>query len=258
MQTAHLPQGLWGGRVYEFAILPSTNQWALAHGAQYSHGDVLWARQQASGHGRFDRPWLSHGESGLTFSVVLDPDFFPAPAANLGQVTALALRQTLLAIGIHALVKWPNDVLVNDRKIAGILLESEPGSQKLILGIGVNVNQAAALLQDVDQPATSTRIELNRVLPPGDVLACLLRQLQAHLDTYRNTGLESTLAQWRQCDALVGQWIEVHTPDCAAVRGLYAGLDADGRLMLTAANGQCHAFWSGDVVRIRARTYTTP
>ena len=240
--------GLWGGRLLIFDSLPSTNQWALDNIGRCRNGDVIRAITQIAGRGRFQREWLSPVNRCLTISVVIMPDVHEDHViSTITQTAALAIRSALEKYSINALVKWPNDVLVNGRKIAGILAETEPASGAVILGIGLNINLTAEDLAGVNlmQPATSMAMEKERLFDIEDVCVGLLLKLQETIDAAREcaTFLVDT---WQHYDCLAEKRIQVETGQ-DIICGRYAGLDENGRLRLIDDSGMEHLFWSGDV-----------
>ena len=129
--------------IHRFAETTSTND--LAHGAQYGHGDVIWAERQTAGRGQRGHTWTSPEGVNLLFSVVLCPTFLPAGEQfGLSQAVALALADTFAAFGIDTRIKWTNDIYAGDRKLVGMLIEhtlAEGHLARTIAGIGINVNQ---------------------------------------------------------------------------------------------------------------------
>ena len=244
-------KGLWAGRVRVFDELPSTNTWMLDHAGEMRHGDVVSARAQTDGRGRLDRSWLSLPGRSLAISCALrEPAFIPL-GPNLGQFAACAVADTLAGFGFAAALKWPNDVLVADRKIAGILVEMADTSPVLVLGIGINVNvtegdfRTAAL----DRPATSMQAATGITLYVEVVQRALLGKLEQWLDRATTAGMAPLLKRWAAADWLAGHAIEVETAS-GLVAGQYAGLDELGRLRVARAGGE-ETLWTGDVVRVK-------
>jgi BirA family transcriptional regulator, biotin operon repressor / biotin---[acetyl-CoA-carboxylase] ligase len=245
--------GLWHGRLLRFDSLPSTNGWVLSNVTDLRHGDVVWALEQTEGRGRMGRVWLAPAGKSLTFSVVLqDPSFVPY-AANLGQVAAWAVQGVLAQFGLAAKLKWPNDVMVRDRKVAGVLCEGQAASAAFVVGVGLNVNvtQRDFRAAKLDRPATSIAIAKGRSFKLDCVLGLLLPALQSALTTTTRQGLTPLLEAWALHDWLAGREIDVR---CATEswRGRYLGLGPDGCLRLLDSAGQEHSLWTGDVERIRA------
>jgi BirA family biotin operon repressor/biotin-[acetyl-CoA-carboxylase] ligase len=216
--------------------------------ARLDHGDVIRAVHQTAGRGRFQRTWVSPAGRCLTLSVILrDPT---AASPTLCQAAALAVHATLAEHGIAAQLKWPNDVLVEGRKIAGILAERDTASVTVVLGIGLNVNMTEADLEALDllQPSTSMAIEGGTDFDTEQVLSGLLAALESVLAGRQASAIHET---WSQHDALAGQDVTVATGDLT-VSGTYAGMAPDGRLLLTDESGTEHSFWSGDVTLLRS------
>lgn len=245
--------GLWGGRVWRFDELPSTNTWAMDHGALVQHGDVIWAVAQSAGRGRLGRAWLAAPGKCLTVSLVVAEPAFVALAPNLGQLAAWAVRDTLRGLGVADVrLKWPNDVMVDERKVAGLLVEQIAEPALYVVGVGLNVNMTAAdfAAAQLDRPATSIRESLGRESEPGVVLKSLLANMARHLDQARQEGTGPLWEMWGRNDWLRGRLIRV-TGMGGQIQGEYRGIDGEGRLKIRSADGQEQALWSGDVERVR-------
>lgn len=252
-----MTRGLWGARLIDFETLPSTNTWALEHAAQLQHGDLVWARAQTAGRGRLDRSWLALAGRSLTVSCVLKDSVFMTLGPNLGQIAACALAETLADCGLRALLKWPNDVMVQDAKIAGLLVELAETSSALVLGIGLNVNGDASIFRSTvrDRPATSMEAVAGRAFAVADVLVRLLAALQRWLERAAAEGLSPVRTAWAGADWLAGYDIEAQTA-AGVVAGRYAGMDELGRLVIAGVGGET-TLWSGDVVRVRRTVHPT-
>jgi BirA family biotin operon repressor/biotin-[acetyl-CoA-carboxylase] ligase len=243
--------GLSGARLLVFESLPSTNEWALAHAASCRDGDVVWARRQTAGRGRLGRSWAAPDIRGLTVSVLLRRPIPEGGEANMGQVAALAVRETLAHYVIEGLLKWPNDLLVGSRKIAGVLAEKSTAVPALVVGVGLNVNVSRQDLRaaDLEATATSMAMEQGRSFVIEDVLQTFLTHMTAVLDRAQREGTARVLEAWAEHDALTGQQIEIRGAD-GCRRGRYGGLGPDGRLRLIDGAGTVHLFWTGDVVHV--------
>jgi len=236
-------RGLEKGRLFEFDTLPSTNLWAMEHIMSLAHGDVIWAGRQTAGKGRFDRSWIALENRCVTLSVILDPGRCNADfISTVSQVTALAVAGMLGKFSIHAMVKWPNDVMAGGRKISGILAERDTGTGLLVLGIGINVNMTADDFASASlmQPATSMKIETHFDYDVFEVTRTFIIELE------RSIKPPFSAEAWNDRDFLKGKTIEIRGAD-EVITGRYAGIDETGRLRLTANSGQTQLFWSGDV-----------
>lgn len=235
--TPSLPQAY---RLLSYERLASTNDEAkrlAREGAE--EGTVVWAREQTAGRGRRGRQWI--GIPGNLFvSFILRPDCPPAAAAQLGFVGALALGDAVAAIapsGTGLRCKWPNDVLLNGKKLAGILLESETRASDsldwLVVGIGVNV---VGHPEPGDYPTTSLHAEGCATVDSGMMMEILARHFLVWCDRWREGGFAPIRAAWLDRAIGIGDAITVRL-DRERFEGRFVGLDADGALSLETASG---------------------
>jgi BirA family biotin operon repressor/biotin-[acetyl-CoA-carboxylase] ligase len=171
------------GRPYRFVPAAASTQRLL--GEDEPEGATVAADHQTEGRGRLGRRWEAPPGRGLLFSVLLRPELpmarWPELSAVAGEAVAAALRAET---GLFALLAYPNDVLIDGRKVVGVLPEASPG--RVVLGIGVNVNQTAAELpRDARKPPTSLRHELGRELARAPLLAAILRELERGYDAWQ-------------------------------------------------------------------------
>jgi BirA family biotin operon repressor/biotin-[acetyl-CoA-carboxylase] ligase len=227
-------------RLLDYDRLGSSNDEAkrLARGGA-EHGTVVWARRQDAGHGRRGRAWVSP-QGSLAVSFILRPDCRPSIAVQLGFVAALALGEALvphLPAAAALRYKWPNDVLIEGRKLSGILLESETGSAGdlswIVIGIGVNV---ADHPRDTATPATSLRAIGCLGIDAGTLLGLLAPSLLSWYAAWRRDGFAAVRAAWLRRAAALGEAITVRLPH-ETVAGRFAGLDEAGSLILEGAAG---------------------
>ena len=224
--------------------------WAL-DGAR--EGSTLVAERQRAGRGRQGRSWASAAATGLWCTLVLRPP--PrADIASLGLVAGLAVRTAVAQLGApQAQLKWPNDVLVGGRKLAGVLLElasAADGAAPLVLvGMGINIAPAATLppplrlqaigLQDLPQLAAQPVRRLQRQLLPL-IRGCLAQ----YYTLWRARGLAPLLGRWAAVDALAGRWVQL-ADSAGPVQGVAWGPDLDGALRLQRPSGQWTAVRTG-------------
>ena len=209
--------------------------------ASPAEGAVALTEHQTSGRGRRGRTWDDKPGTALLLSLALEPPD-PATAAQLSLVCALAVAETVEAAAArHAEVKWPNDVLVDGRKLAGILLEAQGGP--VVCGIGVNVNQGPdGLPAETRLPAASLRTLTGREHDRALLLVDLLARLEARYDAWREDGLTPLLPELERRDALRGRAITV-----GRVSGTANGIAPDGRLRVAAGEGTETLVASGEV-----------
>lgn len=229
-----------GGTIVYLPEIDSTNSYAAALLPGVAAGTVVVADYQTAGRGRLRRPWVASFGSSLTFTVILAPI---APVWVAPMVVGLALVTTLAIFGIAADLKWPNDVLIDDRKCCGILIESKivDGRQWLLAGIGLNVHGADPALPS----ATYLDAHAARPLAREDVLATLLEQL----DLWLARGGEAPVqvrATWRSRLDTLGQQVAARTPN-RILRGLAEDVTEDGGLIVRLDDGSRHIVRAGDV-----------
>jgi BirA family biotin operon repressor/biotin-[acetyl-CoA-carboxylase] ligase len=247
--------GLWTS-VRIVASTGSTNADLLARGGP--EGQVLVAEEQTAGRGRAGRTWLSQPGASLTFSVLLRPASVPPSARGwLPLLTGVAVAAGVRsAAGVAASLKWPNDVLVGDRKLAGILAEQAPDGDAVVVGVGLNVAtpQRALPVSPAGLPATSLLVE-GADVGREPLLVEILRSLErwylgfsADPDPVRS-GL---LAQYRAACATLGRQVRVELPAGRVLVGTAEDIDPAGRLLVCPAHAaSATPVSAGDVIHLR-------
>jgi BirA family biotin operon repressor/biotin-[acetyl-CoA-carboxylase] ligase len=177
------------GRPYLYVERCASTQRLLDEDAP--EGAVAVANEQTAGRGRLGRPWVAAPGTSLLCSVALRPPVEPARLPELSLLAGAACAGAIAAVtGLDPRVKFPNDVLLGERKVAGILAEAREG--RVVLGIGINVNAAAAQLPaDTDPPPTSLSLECKREIDRAELLVTLLEHLERHYDGWIATGRTS-------------------------------------------------------------------
>ena len=216
-------------------------------GKSIDSGLVIAARDQTGGRGRQDRRWVSPPNSNLCFSLYLESSAPLIQIPSFTMAAALAVSEMLNAKGIRAAPKWPNDVLVEDRKICGILSERvEHGTKRgIIAGIGLNVNMTADEITAIDRPATSMLIERGEASDPARVLDELLPQLGFWISRWECGGFEGIRDIWIERAGPIGKNLSVHDGGLRR-SGLLAGFGKHGELLLETEAG-LEIIWSGEV-----------
>jgi BirA family transcriptional regulator, biotin operon repressor / biotin---[acetyl-CoA-carboxylase] ligase len=238
-----------GRTVHAFEEVTSTNDVAQKLAEEDApHGTLVIAEQQTNGRGRHGRSWASEPRENLTFSLVLRPQLPVGRAAELTLVAAVAIAKELRGAGFPVAVKWPNDLLIEGRKVAGFLSEmsAEEGRLRyLVLGIGLNVN-ARSFAPELSDRATSLRQERGEPLPRALLLAALLGSLESSLDVHAAEGFSSTRALAREWSATLGREVRIEEAG-RVVAGLATDIDESGALLVRAASGAIERVWAGDV-----------
>ncbi|NOX24746.1 MAG: biotin--[acetyl-CoA-carboxylase] ligase [Deltaproteobacteria bacterium] len=236
-----------------FDAVDSTNTQALALAKEGAEsGTVVIAQTQSNGRGRLGRTWESPKGAGLYFSIITRP---PLQSKDLSKITlavGLALRNGVAKVSaIEARLKWPNDLLFAEKKMAGVLTENDmtAGSgPTIVIGIGLNVNTTADTLPvELAARATSMYIAAGRFFDRGAVLAAVLREVDREIARLVNNDFGGILADWRANDAAYGKWLTWLTPKGQKITGLSLGPDEEGLLHIRDAGGTNHPVLSGDL-----------
>jgi BirA family biotin operon repressor/biotin-[acetyl-CoA-carboxylase] ligase len=240
------------GRPYHFlASADSTNRQAAAFAdAGAPEGTVVAADAQTGGRGRMGRTWESPPGLNAYISLLLMPAIEPARVTTLPLVAGLAVALTIeqTVPGLRPRVKWPNDILINDRKVCGILCEMEAEADRIrrvVCGIGVNLNQtefSAALAPQ----ATSLALESGATIARARFVADVLARFEPLYETWLSAGFDALRPAFLARHALDGREVTVEQSG-GAVSGRVTGLGPDGALLLQRADGGAVAILSGDV-----------
>lgn len=246
---ASLPICGLGEPLYFYPNIGSTNDQATDFARQGSpHGTLVVAEEQTSGRGRAGRYWFTPPASALALSLVLRPQGLTLE--TLGELTALgalAVVEALENVGIEALIKWPNDVLIHGRKVAGVLTEASWLGDELefaILGVGVNVRPKSVPPDEkVDMPATCVEATVGERVDRHELL---LNVIQGLGKWYLHLGSPQMLVAWNQRLAYRGRIVKVHHIQ-GAILGRVQGLAIGGRLRLQLEDGEMIEIAVGDV-----------
>jgi len=221
---------------------------ARANAGEDVDGVVLIAEHQTAGRGRSGRTWSAAPRAQLTLSAGVAAVAVPMPAWGwLPLAAGLAVADTVKEIGVDAALKWPNDVLAGDGKLAGIL--SEVAGQTIVVGIGLNVTLRAG---EVDEPAVTSLADLGVADPDRTALAArLLRRLGERVTGWR-TGDHQLMADYRSQCTTVNASVRAVLPDGREIVGTALSVDDHGRLRIeTHAQADVVAVTAGDVVHLR-------
>ncbi len=234
----------------------STNADLLAAAADAADGQVLVAEEQTAGRGRLGRSWASGPGASLTFSVLLRPAAVP-PARRgwLPLLAGVAVASAVRSAGVTASLKWPNDVLVGDRKLAGILAEQSPDGAAVVIGIGLNVASVPGAIPAAPGglPPTSLAAE-GASVSREELLLAVLSEFERWYVPFRDDPAAGGLPDaYRELCATLGQTVRVELPAGRELAGEATGIDAEGRLLITDKSGNPPVPVSaGDVIHLRS------
>ncbi|MFN7623241.1 MAG: biotin--[acetyl-CoA-carboxylase] ligase [Acidobacteriota bacterium] len=240
--------------ISHLAIVDSTNTY-LKSLVDAPEGTCVSADEQTAGRGRQNRNWHSAPGEGLYLSILLRPPRGRTDLPLLSLTAAIAVAETFLAIGLEKIdLKWPNDLLCSERKICGILVETaglnQGGSPRVIVGIGVNLNQRA-FPPPLDTTATSLLIESGAAMGAATFRDLLLERFSEWYDCWREEGREQILTRWTALSSYAtGREVSVKL-ESESLTGITEGLNRDGALLVRTVDGDLRTIIAGEVSRLR-------
>lgn len=239
------------GDILYFDELSSTNTKALElSSTNLKNGTIILTDNQTIGRGRRDNKWSSCPDKSLTFSIVLYPD---CPIDQLNRysiITGLAVSDALNQIGLSPNLKWPNDILINKKKICGILIESKLSGKSiktLVIGIGINVNESASDFPgELQNISTSIKIENNQNQKREQILASIANRLKLRL--YKLDDFDNQINEWEQLCSHINSEVSFHNNGVAII-GVFKGLSNSGAARVI-IDGKEAIFNSGELVTL--------
>jgi len=230
----------YGRDLHVLGIVNSTNDLVRDRArANAPDGFVVTADGQRQGRGRRGTTWTAPPRQAVLLSVLVAPP--PEDRRLLAPAAGLAAADALAKVGVEPLLKWPNDVLVNDRKVAGILIElseTDDGAPFAVVGIGVNANQDRKVLpEDTTIPAGSLREVLGKPVDREVLVVDLLRALATRVESARAGDADSIRADWQVRDSLIGKNIVVRAVDRTVV-GIVTAIDPVEALTIRTQEGE--------------------
>jgi BirA family biotin operon repressor/biotin-[acetyl-CoA-carboxylase] ligase len=215
-------------------------------------GVVVFAESQTKGRGRLGRKWSSPTRKGLWFSVLLRPRLLPQETTQLTVISATALRRAIKTVtGLAADIKWPNDILIGGKKVAGILTEMSAEVDRVrhvILGIGLDVNQDASEFAAELRPiATSLKIEAGEDISRAELATEIIRELDNDYARVCAGQFSEIADEWEAACVTIGKNVTVHMGD-RRFRGRAEALDDDGALLVRTEHGHLERIIGGDVI----------
>ncbi len=245
-----------GSNLLFYKTVASTNALCveMAHKGS-KEGLVIIADEQTSGRGRLGRTWVSPAGKNLYMSILLIPPIAPRDATILtlmsGVACCIALRKLLL-IPIH--LKWPNDLIANDKKIGGILTEISADMDKIyraVIGIGININaDSDDFPEEVRQIATSVQKETGSQFGRTEIALEVLKEFDRWYEILLTNGKKDILSEWRDCSSTIGRKVKV-TIGNQVFKGIAEEIDQEGLLILKLFDGSFMKVDAGDVTMLR-------
>ena len=255
MVRAELGDQEIGAKIFHFFKTDSTNTVAARLASERApHGAVVLAEEQTGGRGRFGRTWYSEKSSGIYASIILRPPLSPAATPGITLMAGLAAQQAVLnATGLCPDIRWPNDLLLNGRKICGILTEMSAEVDRLhsvVVGIGINVNHRR-MPPELAEIATSLRIEGHKTYSRLHLLVALLGEVQKFYHLLLEEGTAAIAARWRACSSFAqGKRVRVVTGK-GEFQGVTCGLEPGGALRVRLEDGHEESLISGEIFELK-------
>jgi BirA family biotin operon repressor/biotin-[acetyl-CoA-carboxylase] ligase len=243
----------WMGRsIHHFHSMDSTNSTAYQLALQGAEeGEIVVAESQKKGRGRLGRKWFSPPLSNLYLSVILRPEIPPQQASLITLMAAVATAGAIHKFsGLQPMIKWPNDILLRNRKVAGLLNEIHSEMDRIhfvILGIGVNLNMDEKMFsKEIRSLATSLKREMGQSISRKAFLQTLLGELEMWYETFLKEGASPILKAWRDKAQIKGRPVKV-TSFGEVLSGTAIDVDNDGALILETKAGKRKRVVAGDV-----------
>ncbi len=250
--TPFLKTGRFGKTIHYFHTLESTNSQAYELAIQGAEeGEVVIAESQSKGRGRLGRIWFSPPYLNLYLSVILRPEIPPHQASLITLMAAVAAVEAIeIYSGLRPLIKWPNDILMNGRKMAGLLNEIKSEADRIhfvILGIGINLNIDQKMFpKEIQTLATSLKEETGKVVSRKTFVAYLLQELEKWYNIFLEEGKTAILKSWRRWAQIKGKQVKI-TSFGETMRGTAINVDSDGALIIETEDGERKRVVAGDI-----------
>lgn len=261
---------LLGKEIISYKCVDSTNDAAYSLAEKgLKEGAVIFSEEQAKGKGRHGRNWISPPRTGIYMSCVLRPDIAPNEISRITLLAAVSVAEAIHDVtGLSAMIKWPNDILVNDRKVCGILTEMKAEQDRVdfvILGIGVNVNTSGERLP---KAGSSLEEEIRKIGRPAclqedagqagrdeqvsriELAKKILEYLECNYSALKIKGFDPIIEAWKGLSEMIGARVKVIMQN-RTFEGQAHDIDMDGSLLVRREHGLLEKVSSGDVVIVR-------
>ena len=239
-------------KIYSYKETSSTNDAAYHLAASgEKEGSVVIAESQTAGRGRMGRFWVSPKSKGAYFSIILRPDILPKEVSSITLFSALSVAKTIREMaGLAAFIKWPNDVLINNKKICGILTEMNAETDKInfvIIGIGININTKEELLPKGATSIMEARgAEISRV----ELVKGIFKNLDKYYRLFNSGQIAEIIKEYKEFSNFLGKRVQVAYHD-TKLEGYAIDVDKEGALILRMDSGLNERVLAGDVTMLR-------
>ena len=243
---------VFGRTIVHFDTIHSTMDEAFRLGMEGKpEGTIVIAESQSKGRGRLGRAWSSPKGKGIYASLIVRPKFSPTEMSRLTLMSAVALMEAIEKVSdVKVQIKWPNDLLIKGKKLAGILTESRAEVEQIkfvVIGIGINVNNTQAQLIE---NATSLRMETHTTISRIELTQEILRAFERWYNILMRQGFDFVLKAWKERSQTLNKWIRI-SDQTGIVEGEAVDLDKDGGLLIRQESGVVVKKMAGDVILLK-------
>ncbi len=246
-----------GSQLRIFDSVVSTNKVAAEFAAKdYPDGTVIISDTQTGGKGRLGRLWLSPPEKNVYMSIIMRPDILPKDATILTIMSSVACASAIRNLtSIPVTIKWPNDMLVSNKKLGGILTEIKSDMDRIhyaVVGIGININMDISDMPDeLKTISTSIKNETGEAWARSQVAVSIIKELDKWYDILSKMGKKPIIDEWLQLSATIGQKVKITIGD-TILTGIAEGIDEEGMLILKLPDNSFKKISAGDLTHVRA------
>lgn len=237
--------------IINFDTLDSTNTYAKKNIDNLADKTIISTNIQTNGYGRFERSWVDLGTENIYMTFVLKPsEQLSQTHANLTQYLSVCLCKQLEELNLEPKIKWPNDVLLNGKKVCGILAETVIKGGKLkgiVLGIGVNLNASPNLLDEIDRPATSVNLELGQSIKKQEFMENLINRFFENYEEFLEKGFKFIKKDYEYYAMFLNQNLKIAVFNIEK-EGFSQGLDDNGNLILLNKDKKIEKINMGEIV----------
>lgn len=227
---------------YFFETLSSTNDKAKELALDEEEGTVIITEEQTKGRGRFGRSWYSSRGKDILLSIIVKPNLDPRDMQKIVLIAAAAVNMALKDIGISSQIKWPNDIIIDGKKVGGILMEAAISGGEVtygVLGIGINVNQETNDIPDqLKNKSTSLRIVTNKKIDKEELMKFVLHRFGSYYMDYKDRGnIEDVIDICRENSAIIGREVFIIQGNNGTRKGFVIDINMNGELLVDFPQG---------------------
>ena len=242
-----------GKDIHYFDEVTSTNEKAIELAGSVEEGTVIIAKKQKKGRGRFGREWISP-EGGVYISVILKPEISPVNAPEITLITGIAVVKVIRKLGLDAMIKWPNDVLIHGKKVCGILTSAITRDDKVdyvVVGIGINANvDISTFPKELRKSATSLKEESKKEVSMENIIKDLLYEIEIIYDTFKEGKFAYLLNEWGGLSDTIGKKVKIKTRT-EVIEGNAVGINGSGMLIIELKDGSLRRVIAGECIHLR-------